>query len=81
LTSRAYTKDFDEIKDVGALASPSSNKSATTRTFHRLSDALQETIDARVWAGIHFRTADIQGAILGRNVARYLHRHFFGPVH
>ena len=58
-----------------------SHKSATTRTFHRLSDALQENIDARVWAGIQFRTADIQGAILGRKVARHLHRHFFGPVH
>jgi hypothetical protein len=45
-----------------------------------LSDALEENIDARVWAGIHFRTADIQGAELGRKVARYLHRHDFQPA-
>ena len=57
-----------------------SNKSGTTRTFHRLSDALEENINARVWAGIHFRTADVQGAILGYKVARYLHRHYFEPV-
>ncbi len=56
-----------------------SNKSGTTRTFHRLSDVLRENIDARVWAGIHFRTADIQGAILGAKVARYLQRHDFRP--
>ena len=58
----------------------SSNKSGTTRTFHRLSDALQENINARVWAGIHFRTADLQGARLGKTVARYLHKHYFQPV-
>ena len=56
-----------------------SNKSGTTRSFQRLSDVLRENIDARVWAGIHFRTADIQGAILGAKVARYLRRHDFRP--
>jgi hypothetical protein len=61
--------------------SASSNKSGTTRTFRRFSDALQENIDARVWAGIHFRTADLQGARLGDKVARYLHRHYLQPVH
>jgi hypothetical protein len=60
--------------------SATSAKSGTTRTYHRLSDALEENIDARVWAGIHFRTADIQGAILGRKVANYLHRHDFQPL-
>jgi hypothetical protein len=59
----------------------SSNKSGTTRTFHRLSDALRESINARVWAGIHFRTADLQGVRLGTTVARYLHKHYFQPVH
>ena len=48
--------------------------------LRRLSDVLKEIIDARVWAGIHFRTADIQGAELGRKVARYVHRHEFQPV-
>lgn len=58
-----------------------SNKSATTRTFHRFSDALEENINARLWAGIHFRTADVQGARLGEKVARYLHQHDLQPVH
>ncbi len=57
-----------------------SNKSGTTRTFHRLSDTLAEIINARVWAGIHFRTADVQGARLGNKVARYLHNHYLQPV-
>ena len=38
-----------------------SSESATPRTFDRFSGALKEVIDARVWGGIHFRTADVQG--------------------
>jgi hypothetical protein len=57
-----------------------SNKSCTTRSFERFSDALEEVIDARVWAGIHFRTADMQGALLGKKVAHYLKKHYFQPV-
>jgi PAP2 superfamily len=57
-----------------------SNKSCTTRSYERFSDALKEVIDARVWAGIHFRTADVQGAVLGNKVAHYLRRHYFQPV-
>src|SRR5205809_3787300 len=57
-----------------------SNKSCTTRSFERFSDILSEVIDARVWAGIHFRTADTQGAVLGNKVAHYLKKHYFQPV-
>jgi hypothetical protein len=57
-----------------------SNKSGTTRHFDRFSDALKEVIDARVWAGIHFRTADMQGAVLGKKVAHWLNKHYFQPV-
>jgi hypothetical protein len=57
-----------------------SNKSCTTRSFDRFSDALKEIIDARVWAGIHFLTADTQGAVLGNKVAHYLKKHYFQPV-
>ena len=34
--------------------------------------ALKEIIDARVWGGIHFRTADVQGAVIGKKVAHWL---------
>jgi len=29
---------------------------------------------------IHFRTADVQGAALGKKVAHYLHKHYFQSV-
>ena len=51
------------------------------RSFGRLSDALKEIIGARVWSGIHFRTADRQGAKLGKKVAAYMDRHYFQPAY
>ena len=50
------------------------------RRFQSFSQARQEVIDARVWGGIHFRTADRQGAWLGMQVARYVRTNYFVPV-
>jgi hypothetical protein len=50
------------------------------RHFDRFSHALKEIIDARVWGGIHFRTADVQGAVLGKKVAHWLKKHYFHPA-
>jgi hypothetical protein len=57
-----------------------STRTRTTRSFERLSDALKEVIDARVWGGIHFRTADVQGSVLGKKVAHWELTHYFQPV-
>jgi hypothetical protein len=57
-----------------------SNKSRTTRSWDRFSIALKEVIDARVWGGIHFRTADVQGAVIGKKVAHWEEKHFFRPL-
>jgi hypothetical protein len=57
-----------------------SNRTRTTRSFDRFSEALKEIIDARVWSGIHFRAADVQGAVLGRKVAHWLGTHHLQPV-
>jgi PAP2 superfamily len=50
------------------------------RQFDRFSQALKEIIDARVWGGIHFRTADVQGTVIGKKVAHWLRKHYFKPV-
>jgi hypothetical protein len=52
----------------------------TTRSFDSFSQALAELIQARIWAGLHFRTADVQGEVLGRHVADYMASHYFEPV-
>jgi hypothetical protein len=57
-----------------------SPRTRTWRSFDRLSYALKEVINARVWGGIHFRTADVQGAVLGQKVAHYLRQHYFQPT-
>jgi hypothetical protein len=51
------------------------------RQFKRLSDALDEIIEARIWGGIHFRTADVQGTVIGKKVAKDVRKHYFRPLH
>ena len=43
-----------------------------TRQWQTFSEAVDEVIDARVYSGIHFRTADDVGARMGRQVARFV---------
>jgi hypothetical protein len=50
------------------------------RTFDRFSRVLKEIIDARVWGGIHFRTADVQGTVIGQKVVRWMDSNYFGPA-
>ena len=50
------------------------------RSFNRFSDALEEIVEARIWAGLHFRTGDVQGQALGANVADYAVANYFQPV-
>jgi hypothetical protein len=51
-----------------------------TRTYTHLSDAVDETIDARVYVGIHFRTSDLVGREQGRRVAKWAFKHFLRPL-
>jgi hypothetical protein len=59
--------------------SATSGNSMTTRSYASFSQAIEEVIDARVYSGVHFRTADEDGARIGRQVARWRERHFFQP--
>ena len=43
-----------------------------SRTFRSFSEALEDVKDARVFAGIHFRTACDDGTVLGKAVAQYV---------
>lgn len=57
-----------------------SNVTNVDRDYTRFSDTWKDTIDARVYDGIHFRTADEHGVVLGKDVAHWLDRHYFKPV-
>lgn len=52
-----------------------------TRSFHGFAEALEEMRDARINAGIHFRTATEDGTTLGAAVAQYVLEHEFQRVH
>jgi hypothetical protein len=52
-----------------------------TRMYTRFSDAAQDVVDARIYEGIHFRTADVVARRQGRHVAKWAFRHFLRPIH
>jgi hypothetical protein len=41
---------------------------------------LQDVVNARVWNGFHFRSADIASRDLGRQLADWTLDHYFQPV-
>jgi hypothetical protein len=51
-----------------------------TRHYSRFTDVVEDTIDARIWQGIHFRQADEVGAEMGKDVARWVDDRYFEPV-
>jgi hypothetical protein len=50
------------------------------RHFSHFSEPIDEIIEARIWAGLHFRNADLQGLNLGREVAHWEQIHYFQPL-
>lgn len=60
--------------------SVTSSRFAQPRDFDRFSEPLKEIIEARIWAGLHFRSADVQAAELGRNVAEFMAERYFQPL-
>ena len=50
------------------------------RTSSSFSQVIDELVEARIWAGLHYRTADVQATILGWNVADHAAANYFHPV-
>jgi hypothetical protein len=53
----------------------------STRHYSRFTDVIHDVIEARILGGLHFRRADVNGALLGQSVANFVDRNFFncGP--
>jgi hypothetical protein len=60
-------------------AGPAGNLDAVLH-FATASKLRREIIDARIWAGLHYRFSGVAGVVLGRNVAKYDLRHAFQPI-
>ena len=61
------------------LNNPASNP-PTARDYARFTDFVDDAVDGRILIGLHFRSADEQGAWLGRKVAQWVSKHYFGSV-
>ncbi|MGN9843187.1 vanadium-dependent haloperoxidase [Nonomuraea sp. H19] len=72
MSALAYFFGRDDISFSGYSAA-----SGTTRHFRGFSHALAEVIEARIWGGIHTRTADVEGAKIGKKVTAYMVAHYF----
>lgn len=68
--------DFEVFKAVPASVAICTNP----RVFHRVSDAMQEVVDARILLGIHFRTADEEARRLRTRVAVWAFSKTLQPV-
>jgi hypothetical protein len=60
----------------------STNPSAepNRRTYNRFSDLSWDTVNVRIYQGIHFRTADEVGRMQGRQVADWVFGHVLQPI-
>ena len=62
------------------VVSTNPNATPNTRTYRRFSDLSWDTVDVRVYQGLHFRTADEVGRKQGRQVADWVFAHALLPI-
>lgn len=58
----------------------SSTTTGTLMTFTNTDDITNAVTDARIFAGFHYRTSCVRGAVLGNKVAKYVAKNYFQPV-
>lgn len=63
------------------VTSTAPSMTGVVRSFTSFSAAAEQVQDARVWGGIHFRFSTQTGALMGREVARYVTRTHLLPIH
>jgi hypothetical protein len=75
--TRILSQEFGEESsfDVVSNAMP-----GVTRNFHNFTAALAEVVNARIFGGIHFRTACVDGTALGFAVGDYVIAHAIVPL-
>jgi len=57
------------------------NPFGVTRSYRKFSALTEEVNNARVWGGIHFRSADVDGAEIGRKIGEIVMREFPNSPH
>jgi hypothetical protein len=57
----------------------SSPSTAQPRARPNLDAITDEVTEARVWGGIHYRTSDLVGAKMGKEIGAWVVQHFLKP--
>jgi hypothetical protein len=68
-----------EVDLHGSVTGAAGNFDAV-RHFETVDDLTHEIIDARTWAGLHYRWSSVQGVILGRKTAHWTLQRYFLPA-
>jgi hypothetical protein len=73
-----FGSDAAEFDIISAGVGPGTG---STRHYSRFTDVIHDMIEARILGGLHFRRADVNGAMLGQSVADYVDKSAFncGP--
>jgi hypothetical protein len=85
--TRAVVRVLEEIFGrgdfpfVATTVNPAIPPAEASRQYERFRELSDEMIEARVLAGIHFRSADRDGDRLGRQVAQFAIHHVLRPAH
>jgi hypothetical protein len=78
--SGSIVRTLQQFFGTDKVAWTDTNIGGQTRSFTRFSQAIDEIVEVRVWSGIHFRIADVQGRRIGTQVAKYRDAHYFRPI-
>jgi hypothetical protein len=61
-------------------ATGAANNWDTVTTYEKVNDLQREIVDARVWAGLHYRESGVEGVVIGRKVAHWTLKRYFLPA-
>jgi hypothetical protein len=77
----AFTRSLQKTLGTGQLdLTLQSTVVAGTRPFAKAGDLNEAVINARIWLGIHFRSADVDGVKMGQHAANWVLDHAFQPI-
>jgi len=77
----AFTRSLQKTLGTGQLnLTLASTSAAGTRQFAKAGDLNAAVINARIWLGIHFRAADVDGVKMGQKSANWVLDHAFLPI-
>jgi hypothetical protein len=69
-----FTMTSSFVHSTGALPT-------NPRTYHSFSAVADDVVEARIYEGIHFRSADEDARSEGKHVANWVFNHFLRPLH